>query len=157
MGYFKDWWNSLWEGNQNVDENGLPRLTEVIPMPKVKPCKTEKNISEPVLSFIEVYKANPKRFKVKRKVSCADGSISYDYSLLDTGSSKLFTLSKSYYYMSVAEKCWETGLNTGWATQDEIQEVFDVVLEERNSRYKALKDKKHSLQRERLTKLYKGE
>lgn len=159
MGYFKDWWKSLFCGSGETDELGFPvmKREDIPPIPEVKPCKPEKDISEPVLSFIKLYKENPKRFKVKREVSCTNATIFYKYSLLDTVNKKLFTASKRHYYMSLTVKGWELGVNTGWATQDEMQEVFDVILEERESRYKALKDKKHSLQRERLTKLYKGE
>ena len=154
----KSWWNSLWEGNQNVDENGLPRLTETVPMPGVKPYKQEKDISEPVLSLIKLYKENPKNFRVERKAEHLDYSTKYVYSVFDRTNGKLFSGYRMQYYGGCfGDKGWHTGINTSWATQDEMQEVFDVILEERESRYKALKDKRHSLQRERLTKLYKGE
>lgn len=154
---FKSWWNSLREGNQNVDENGLPRLTETVPMPEVKACKPEKDISEPVLSFIKLYKESPKNFTVKRKTEHLDFCSKYTYSILDRVNGKLFSAYREHYYGYGGDRDWYPQINTGWATQDELQEVFDVILGERESRYKALRDKKHYLQRERLTKLYKGE
>lgn len=154
----KSWWNSLSEGNQNVDENGLPRLSQTVPMPEVEPCKPEKDISEPVLSFIKLYKENPKDFRVKREIDRLDFSTKYLYSVFDRVNRKLFSIYEVHHYVTyVGTTKWGTGINTGWATQDEMQEVFNVILEERKSRYKALKDKRYSLQRERLTKLYKGE
>lgn len=153
----KSWWKSLWEGNPNVDENGLPRLAETVPISEVKPPKPEKDISEPVLSFIKLYKENPRNFRVVRKTEHLDYSTKYVYSIFDRINSKLFTAYKMQYYMYSGDRDWYAQINTGWATQDEMQEVFDVILEERISRYKLLKDKRHSLQRKRLTKLYKGE
>lgn len=47
-----------------TDEIGLPRVTCDIPMPKVKPPKPEKDISEPVLSFVQCVQNSPKRFDV---------------------------------------------------------------------------------------------
>lgn len=152
----KSWWDSLWEGNQNVDEDGLPQITETIPMPEVKPCKPEKDISEPVLSFIKLYKENPRNFRVKLKTEHLDFSVKRVYSVFDLINNKLFTAYRIQLY-GYGDRDWSNGINTGWATQDEMQEVFDIILEERKHRYKSLKDKKHILQRERLTKLYKGE
>lgn len=45
----KSWWNSLWEGNQNVD-SGL------------EPCAVNKSISEPVQTLCRLFKGNPNRF-----------------------------------------------------------------------------------------------
>lgn len=118
---FKSWWNSLWEGNQNVDENGLPKLTEFIPMPEVKPCKPEEDISEPVLSFIKLYKENPKNFRVRREIDRFDLSTKYIYSVFDRVNRKLFSIHKvNYYGVYSGTSEWGSGINTGWATQDEM-------------------------------------
>ena len=171
---FKSWWNSLWEGNQNVDENGLPRLTESISMPEVKPCKPEKNISDPVLSFVEVYKANPKRFKVFMLWSENENEYGkkefLGYELKDTQANKTFSLAQEYVGCTVT-KSTERGLedeyhwnynyraikNTSWMTADERELVFTTVENERTERAKSLLAKKEILTRKRLTKLYKGE
>jgi len=155
---FKSWWNSLWEGNQNMDEDGLPRPPEIFSAPEVKACKPEKDISEPVLSFIKLYKENPKNFRVRREINPLGYSTGYIYSVFDRVNRKLFSIYKVHHYGTYTGTTkWVTGINTGWATQDEMQEVFDVILEERKFRHKSLKDKRHLMQRERLTKLYKGE
>ena len=48
----------------NVHANGLPDVSVSTPMPKVKPPKADKNISEPIISFVKCVQENPKRFKV---------------------------------------------------------------------------------------------
>ena len=170
----KSWWNSLWEGNQNVDENGLPRLTEVLPIPEVKPCKPEKDISEPVLSFIEVYKANPKRFKVFMLWSEEENEYGkkefIGYELKDTQANKTFSMSQEYAGYTITKSA-ERGMedeylwnytykaikNTFWMTADEREFVFTVIEKERTERAKNLLANKEALARKRLTKLYKGE
>lgn len=47
-----------------TDYNGLPKVTCNIPMPKVKPPKADKDISEPILSFVKCVQENPKRFRI---------------------------------------------------------------------------------------------
>lgn len=153
----KSWWDSLWEGNQNVDEDGLPRITETIPMPEVKPCKPEKDISEPVLSFVEVYKANPKRFRVKKEYFQEDGSYTFKYTIYDKEGNKTFSVCKTGFYTYCGEISWIAMTNTKWATQDEIQFVYDTVFNERCDRRKVIMGTRSKVQRERLTKLYKGE
>lgn len=170
----KSWWNSLWEGNQNVDENGLPRLTETMSIPKVTPCKPEKDISEPVLSFVEVYKVNPKRFKVFMLWSENENEYGkkefLGYELKDTQANKTFSMSQDYAGYTIT-KYTERGLedvyhwnytyraikNTSWMTPDERELVFTTVEYERTERAKSLLAKKEVLTRKRLTKLYKGE
>lgn len=49
------------------DEHGLPYVKDIVPMPKVKPCKPEKDISEPVYAMLNAWKQNPKRFKLTTK------------------------------------------------------------------------------------------
>lgn len=43
----------------------LPKVLNIPPMPKVKPCKGN-DISEPVISFVECVRKNPKRFDVAK-------------------------------------------------------------------------------------------
>lgn len=170
----KSWWHSLWEGNQNVDENDLPRLTSGIGIPEVKPCKPEKDISEPVLSFVEVYKANPKRFKVFTLWSEDENQYGkkefLGYELKDTQANKTFSMAQEYAGYTITRST-ERGMedeyhwnytygaikNTSWMTADEREFAFNVVEGERTGRAKNLLEKKETLTRKRLTKLYKGE
>lgn len=169
MGYFKDWWKSLFQ-EPDLSASGLPKVTCVPPMPKVKPPKPEKDISEPVLSFIEVYKANPKRFKVFKVWSEVDKHFRKDllgFELKDVVANKKFSLGRGYdKYMIVRNGPSEDVLwtytytpirNTKWMTKDEMELVFNAIECERKARALSLVSKREQLQRKRLTKLYKGE
>lgn len=176
MGYFKDWWKSLFSDSGETDELGFPTLKRenITPMSEVKPCKPQKNISEPVLSFIEVYKANPKRFKVFTLWSEYENEYGkkefLGYELKDTQVNKTFSLSAIYVGCTVVKSA-ERGMgdeyhwnyayraikNTSWMTTEERELVVTVVEKERTERAKSLLAKKETMTRERLTKLYKGE
>jgi hypothetical protein len=58
--------NLFWKEAIVTDINGLPSGNDIIPMPEVKPTRPEKNISEPVLSFVDCVRDNPQRFSVQR-------------------------------------------------------------------------------------------
>lgn len=62
MNWFKRIFCSQAEFNGHVDQWGLPSVENIAPMPKVKPTKVDKDISEPVLSFVKCVRENPKRF-----------------------------------------------------------------------------------------------
>jgi hypothetical protein len=61
MNWFKRIFCSQEEFNSTVDHWGLPSVDNLVPMPKVKPTKGG-DISEPVLSMLETWRRNPKRF-----------------------------------------------------------------------------------------------
>ncbi len=169
----KSWWKSLFR-EPDVANFGLPKVTCDVPMPEVKPLKPEKDISEPVLSFIEVYKVNPKRFKVFNLWSEDENEYGrkefLGYELKDTQANKAFSMAQEYAGYTIT-KCTERGMedeyhwnytyraikNTSWMTADERELVFNVVESERTERAKRLLVKKESLTRKHLTKLYKGE
>lgn len=169
----KSWWKSLFQ-EPDLSTSGLPKVTCDVPMPEVKPLKSEKDISEPVLSFIEVYKANPKRFKVFNLWSEDENEYGrkefLGYELKDTQANKTFSMAQEYSGYTVTKSA-ERGMedeyhwnytyrgikNTSWMTADERELVFNIVESERTERAKRLLVKKESLTRKRLTKLYKGE
>lgn len=154
MGYFKDWWKSLFGVSGETDELGFPVLKrgDIPPMPKVKPCKPEKDISEPVISFVALYKKNHRRFKISMGGGAVEGVVSW--SLEDKKENKIFhALSCSPYHGDY----YNSSKNTKWITQDELGFVFDEIREFLNSRKDAVERKKNDRARKRLTKLYKGE
>lgn len=67
-----NWFKDLFIG-KDAQAESLP------PIPERKP-----NISEPVISFVETFKANPKRFKVKYINSEFRMAGFYSYHLMDT-------------------------------------------------------------------------
>ena len=56
---------SLFGAGRGYEEGStvLPKVYDIPPMPKVKPCKGS-DISEPVISFVECVRKNTKRFDV---------------------------------------------------------------------------------------------
>lgn len=96
MNWFKRIFCSQEEFNAHVDINGLPSVDNILPMPKVKPCKPEKDISEPVLSFVECVRNNPKRFDVEEH----QGGY-FHYSTGHGGEYKLY-------------KLWDKSIKKGW-------------------------------------------
>lgn len=152
----KSWWNNLFQ-EPDLSTSGLPKVTCDVPMPKVKTPKPEKDISEPVLSFIEAYKANPKRFKVKRNlIESSSMQLEKQYIVYDSQLDMEFSASNIMIAQSLHIR-WQTGKNTGWATEKELDTVYVEISKERGDRYKAAKSIRNSASRNRLTKLYKGE
>lgn len=73
----------------------LPKVYNIPPMPKVKPCKGE-DISEPVISFVECVRKDPKRFSVDS----------------DCGNYCVQVLTDIEHYK--AYKIWDKKLKAGW-------------------------------------------
>lgn len=172
MGYFKDWWKSLFSGSGETDELGFPvmKREDIPPMPKVKPPKPEKDISEPVLSFVEIYKENPKRFKVlvlwSEPTNALEQKEFLGFELRDTKLNKRFSVNENCSCLTTRtgsgivyrwNYTYSAIKNTSWMTEDEKDLVYNFVKIEREERRKSLHLKKETLQRKRLTKLYKGE
>lgn len=65
---------------EELDYNGLPKVSCDIPMPKVRPPKAGKDISEPIISFVKCVQENPKRFKVVYDYEYNDMGFSYNTS-----------------------------------------------------------------------------
>lgn len=64
MNWFKRIFCSQDDFNGHVDQWGLPSVENIAPMPKVKPPKADKDISEPVLAMLNAWKDSPKMFKL---------------------------------------------------------------------------------------------
>jgi hypothetical protein len=109
---------------------------------KFKPCKPEEveGISEPILSFVELFKSNPKRFKVYSDPLSPN---SFVYIVKDKENS--FTC-KVY-----AWRCW-MGFsdNLDWITDKE----WLYIYKELSIVFKNRKDRLLSLQRKKYMNLY---
>lgn len=156
MGYFKDWWKSLFSDSSETDELGFPILKreDILPMPEVKPCKPEKDISEPVFSFIELYKANHRRFKITLETYSDSGFIKYTYNLFDKVQNKSFSITESHGFLS---SVFRQSTGTKWMTQDEMEFCINEIREFMINRKQRIQNKKNIRDRQRLAKLYKGE
>lgn len=154
MGYFKDWWKSLFNGSGKTDELGSPIMEreDILPMPEVKPLKPEKDISEPVLSFVEIYKKNHRRFRIS-----AEPFVTPDvdcWTLYDRINNKTFTALVGWGYCN---SYYKGNKNAEWMTEDELVYIFDEIRSFLDERKALIQNKKNLRARERLTKLYKGE
>lgn len=156
MSYFKDWWKSLFSGSGETDELGFPVLKreDMPPMPKVKPCKPEKDISEPVLSFIKLYKDNHRRFKITLETYSDLGFIRCTYNLFDRVENKSFSIIESHGFL---DSVFRQSVGTKWMTEDEMEFCFKEVREFWQDRKQRIQNKKNIRDRNRLTMLYKGE
>lgn len=156
MGYFKYWCKSLFSCSGETDELGFPVLKreDILPMLEVKPPKPDKDISEPVLSFIRLYKDNHRRFNITLETCSGLGFIKYTYKLFDRVENKSFSIVESHGFM---ESVFRQSTGTKWMTEDEMEFCFREIREFWDTRRKKIQTKQNIRARERLTKLYKGE
>lgn len=106
----------------------------------VEPVK--KDISEPIISFVETVKNNRKRFKVSRSLPSTvfnirgNSEIITNYSIKDNMTEEVYTLEslevyKYQYYattvFTVTHKLTSTDIQ--WCTQDELQYVITELSE----------------------------
>lgn len=140
MGWFSDLFNT----KDVVTDSGLPKVSNIPPMPKVKPPKPEKNISEPVISFIECVRNNPQRFRIKF------GKV------LDRKTNTWFI--SNYFYESyegrwheyVSPRVKKSKTNTSWMTIDEIEYATNKLKEIQQEKVKVHKNK----QRQKYIEIY---
>lgn len=156
MGYFKDWWKSLFSCPGETDELDFPVLKRenILPMPEVKPPKPQKDISEPVLSFIKLYKDNHRRFKITLETYSDPVSVKYTYNLFDRVENRSFSIIEFHGCMS---SLFRQSAGTKWMTEDEMEFCFKEIREFWLSRKERIQEKQNKRARDRLTKLYKGE
>lgn len=141
------WWSDLFKMKDVVVDSGLPKVQNPLPMPNVKPTKPEKDISEPVISFVECVRNDPKRFRIKT------GRV------LDRNTNTWF---KSDYYLDRFEGGLKrviypaikgTSNNTDWMTLDEIIYATEQLKNIQSEKVKTLKSK----QRQKYMNIYKAE
>lgn len=104
----------------------------------------QQNISEPVISFINTFEANPKRFRFKKYPS--EGMV-----LIDTVTNKKFIYE---YNIMFGCYCFSDELRLymrdnikgeylGWMTKEEktyVEEYFTNYLKDRKTKLKSIKD-----------------
>ena len=119
-----------------------------VPPAEVVPAEKTPVISEPVTSFIKCFKDNPRRFKVTRT---DDANW---WTLKDSVTEKewVFTASKGIGILSWYHSIYIAGNGYDWLTDDEGSALYLAMypyfgVERR--------DRLHTIQRERLTRIYK--
>lgn len=150
-----NWIKKLFASDKvETDQWGLPKFDCNIPMPEVKPCKQEKNISEPVHVIVKNMLEHPQRWKVKTEVEDHTHSSVTFYTVKDTKTGEEFKARKTRYWGGDSEKV----SLVSWVTVDEIElleETLYQVYEVKKLRRKRLADYKKSQERKRLLEIYK--
>lgn len=140
--------------NKEFKSVELPEVKNPLPTPSVV-----KNVSEPVLSFVETVKANPKRFKVE----LINGP--YERSKYPTRSVKItdkytkesWTSTSGARFIAVGVILHELYKGPEYLNQDELGYLWEEltpIFQRRESKYTDLKIRK---ERDRLTKIYTGD
>lgn len=138
--------------------NGLPKVSCNIPMPEVKPCKPEKNISEPVHGIVKNMLEHPQRWKVKSEHTYSGHVHVSTHTVTDTKTSEVFTSTKSNWFIGGIYEDEPQVSNLLWATKDEIDLLKETLGTIHNLKWKRvlrLSEHKKSKERLRLLEIYK--
>ena len=134
-------------------DKGLPPVKTKVSMPEVKPSKDA--ISEPVISFVECVKKNPRRFMVEEVAR------SYDYStftLMDNKTIEMYSVSV-YKYRGFVPYGDPEVINfyhyPSFITESEMRFTYDKLISVYNERKERYEELKNQRERRRLTKIYK--
>ena len=114
----------------------------------------ELDISEPIISFVNTFKENPKRFTYVEYEGYVC-SLHTDYRVLtDTFTGEVFKIAESHYGWSIRNS--EIKL-----TADEIdyidREIMKPYRKRKNRYHRIVNERKELQERRRLTKIYKQE
>lgn len=137
-----------------------------------EPVVVKTNISEPVISFVNAIKKDPKRFMVKKEYMEIDFPIynsgtPYRYSVTDKVANKHFSCTVRERYessytisphkVSFGYKKYVYSKPEPWLTDEEVLYVVNELESFFKDKVERVKGKIEKRARERLTKLYKGE
>ena len=158
------WWNNLFgAGYERLVEKQV-EMDEYEDEIKQEIVLEVKDVSEPVVSFVECVKGNPKRFKLKLTY---DGNSIYE--LTDTVTKQSWRLRESSLSFSLKYSSKDPARNYyGWPpflTEDEKEHFLEHLkphFEERSSRYVKIREERNqrasNKERQRLMTVYcKGE
>ncbi len=139
--------------NQTGVDSGLPAVKNIVSTSGVKPQK--HSISEPVISFVECVKKNPRRFSTDKVVIKLFGRAE-KYTITDKDTLEVYCV--TFTDFGIPHKPWSSPHVRGYPkflTEVEALHVLievKEVYEQRKERYKELKNQR---ERRRLTKIYK--
>lgn len=176
-----NWFKRIFCSQEDVNEVdgyadpwGLPLVTNIPPMPKVKPPKAEKDISEPVLAFVKCVRENPKRFEVESDISMWF-SVSYvepkeytAYRLWDKVTDEGWYLrgrhhySPYFFYTTPGQNASRFYKDPSFLTVDEkeyvlkeVSSIMEYRIERKNKLEEIRKDRRIRDERNRLKEIYK--
>ncbi len=112
------------------------------------------DISEPVLTFVELYKKNPKRFSVRHGFNISETDHCYEFfDLKDKILNKNFRIRGRDLWSEVKDYSTEIK-ELSWLTKDEINYVYRTIKKDRENRLNSIKNKRNTRQRNFYKKLY---
>ena len=145
----------------------LKKLWSKGPLVTEKPTVVKTNISEPIISFVNAVKKDPKRFTINKVEEGYDGvSKACEYSIIDKKLDKSFScrlcVFTDYehginYNVTFIERKVVRGKSEPWLTNEEVLYVIKELEDFFKEKVERVKSKIEKRARERLTKLYKGE
>lgn len=148
----------------------IKKLWNKDPLVTEKPIVVKTNISEPVISFVNAIKKDPKRFVIKKELMDINllfgGGTPYKYSVTDKVASKHFSCTvrerwESFYtrphVLSFGYKTYVYTKPEPWLTNEEVLYVVKELEDFFKEKVERVKSKIEKRARERLTKLYKGD
>lgn len=148
----------------------LKKLWNKDPLVTEKPIVVKTNISEPVISFVNAVKKNPKRFILKKAVREDFGyrlGTMYEFFVTDTKINKTFSckINARLDYEQKGDSfnfVWVSHRKVGsksepWLTDEEVLYVVKELEDFFKEKVERVKAKIEKRDRKRLTKLYKGE
>lgn len=145
MGWFKD----LFTTKDVVTDSGLPKVSNIQPMPTVKPCKPEKEISEPVYAIVKAMQERPSTFKSVTTKHASD--LSYSYTVKDIKTGQSLTVA------SETRLWWADGYiirymySWAWLTEDEGELLHTTFVEINKKKM----ERKSNIERARMKGIYK--
>lgn len=142
------WFSDLFKTKDVVIDSGLPKVSKYPPMPSVKPCKPEKDISEPVYAIVKAMQERPSSFKVRYSTDI-QGRLGYPivtYTCKDLKTNQEVNITAGYGYdVCIHRSSWK------WLTKDEISFLVEVYTEI----YKNKLERSNSIQRAAMKAIYK--
>ena len=136
----------MWNYLKSLFCKNTPEVIEEKPENKL-------DISEPVISFVETYKDNPKRFKLSEKYEIPSDEISSNkvhYILTDLQTGNIFEVARVLGFSSY----YEPNYNLMFLTRDELDFIFNTIGECYKKRKKIAVEYKKNKQRNRYIKDY---
>lgn len=132
-----------------------------------EPVVVKTNISEPVISFVNAIKKDPKRFILTKAAQEYNGvSMPYSYSVTDKKFDKSFSCQINEIHdhefgenfkVSIVTRKSIRARSEPWLTDEEVLYIVNELEKFFKDKVERVKAKIEKRARERLTKLYKGE
>lgn len=118
-----------------------------------------KNVSEPILSFVQCVKDNPKRFRIFQKYVCEEYSYEkasdFKIFVIDKLHKKTYTTQLYYYYGWRNNKnCHMENCSLSWVNESELKYIYEELEPLFSSINNARKEKVEAWKRKKYMEIY---